>query len=143
MILKLISGNCVGLVVQTGSRTLFGRISGLIALSIVDSDKSKNAFVNNKELKLFTRVIALVAVFFGLLFDAISYFYFNYAWPDCLLISISTIISNLPLTLLVTKSTNIHLAARKLAKEKCLLKICSQSKLWAQGRSYFLTKLEP
>ena len=91
----LLTGTCVGIVVQTGDRTVMGRIANLASgLEMGDTPIAK-------EIAHFIHIITGVAVFLGVSFFIIA-FILGYYWLDAVIFLIGIIVANVPEGLLAT-----------------------------------------
>uniref|UniRef100_A0AC35F676 Sodium potassium adenosine triphosphatase n=1 Tax=Panagrolaimus sp. PS1159 TaxID=55785 RepID=A0AC35F676_9BILA len=104
-----------GVVVNTGDRTVVGRIAGLA--SDLDSGKTPIA----KEIEHFIHIITGVAVFLGVSFFIIA-FCLGYDWLTAVVFLIGIIIANVPEGLLATVTVCLTLTAKRMASKNCLVK---------------------
>ena len=88
-------GTCSGIVVQTGDRTVMGRIANLA--SGLEMGETPIA----KEIAHFIHIITGVAVFLGVSFFIIA-FILGYYWLDAVIFLIGIIVANVPEGLLAT-----------------------------------------
>ena len=96
------AGTCRGIVVQTGDRTVMGRIANLA--SGLEMGETPIA----REIAHFIHIITGVAVFLGVTFFIIA-FILGYYWLDAVIFLIGIIVANVPEGLLatVTVSTDV------------------------------------
>ncbi|XP_062373486.1 sodium/potassium-transporting ATPase subunit alpha-1-like isoform X2 [Sardina pilchardus] len=114
------STNCVegtarGIVINTGDRTVMGRIATLA--SGIEIGRTPISI----EIEHFIHIITGVAVFLGVLSFIISLI-LGYSWLEAIIILIGIIIANVPEGLLVTITVALTLTAKRLAKKNCLVK---------------------
>jgi len=118
--LAFFSTNCVegtarGFVVNTGDRTVMGRIAGLAAgLETGDTPIAR-------EIAHFIHLITGVAVFLGVSFFIIA-FILGYHWLDAVIFLIGIIVANVPEGLLATVTVCLTLTAKRMASKNCLVK---------------------
>ena len=110
-----LEGTAMGVVVQTGDRTVVGRIANLA--SGVESGPTPIA----KEIAHFIHLITGVAVFLGVTFFIIA-ISIGYDWLDCVLFLISIIVANVPEGLLATVTVCLTLTAKHMAAKHCLVR---------------------
>ncbi len=114
------STNCVegsgrGIVVNTGDRTVMGRIANLASgLEMGDTPIAK-------EIAHFIHLITGVAVFLGVSFFIIA-FVLGYHWLDAVIFLIGIIVANVPEGLLATVTVCLTLTAKRMANKNCLVK---------------------
>ncbi|KAJ6224317.1 hypothetical protein RDWZM_002862 [Blomia tropicalis] len=114
------STNCVegtgrGIVINTGDRTVMGRIANLASgLEMGDTPIAK-------EIAHFIHIITGVAVFLGVSFFIIA-FILGYHWLDAVIFLIGIIVANVPEGLLATVTVCLTLTAKRMAKKNCLVK---------------------
>ncbi|XP_075678682.1 sodium/potassium-transporting ATPase subunit alpha-B-like isoform X2 [Dermatophagoides pteronyssinus] len=114
------STNCVegtgkGIVINTGDRTVMGRIANLASgLEMGDTPIAK-------EITHFIHIITGVAVFLGVSFFFIA-FILGYHWLDAVIFLIGIIVANVPEGLLATVTVCLTLTAKRMAKKNCLVK---------------------
>ena len=118
--LAFFSSNCVegaatGVVINTGDRTIMGRIANLA--SGLEINKTPIA----REISHFIHIITGVAVFLGVTFFIIA-FILGYHWLDAIVFLISIIVANVPEGLLATVTVCLTLTAKRMAKKNCLVK---------------------
>ncbi|XP_066562645.1 sodium/potassium-transporting ATPase subunit alpha-1 [Amia ocellicauda] len=114
------STNCVegtarGIVINTGDRTVIGRIATLVSgLQVRQTPISI-------EIDHFIRIISAVAVFLGLTFFVLS-LVLGYTWLDAVIFLIGIIVANVPEGLLATVTVCLTLTAKRMARKNCLVK---------------------
>ncbi|XP_054722785.1 sodium/potassium-transporting ATPase subunit alpha-like [Uloborus diversus] len=118
--LAFFSTNCVegtarGIVVNTGDRTVMGRIANLA--SGLEMGETPIA----REIEHFIHLITGVAVFLGLAFFIIA-FILGYYWLDAVIFLIGIIVANVPEGLLATVTVCLTLTAKRMASKNCLVK---------------------
>ncbi|THD24828.1 Sodium/potassium-transporting ATPase subunit alpha-B [Fasciola hepatica] len=110
-----VDGNCRGIVVSTGDRTVMGRIANLASgLQIGQTPISK-------EISHFIHLITSVAVFLGISFFVIA-ISLGYHWLDAVIFLIGIIVANVPEGLLATVTVCLTLTAKRMASKNCLVK---------------------
>uniref|UniRef100_A0A8C1IZS6 Sodium/potassium-transporting ATPase subunit alpha n=1 Tax=Cyprinus carpio TaxID=7962 RepID=A0A8C1IZS6_CYPCA len=114
------STNCVegtarGIVINTGDRTVMGRIATLA--SSLDCGQTPIA----KEIEHFIHIITGVAVFLGVSFFILSLI-LGYGWLEAVIFLIGIIVANVPEGLLATVTVCLTLTAKRMAKKNCLVK---------------------
>uniref|UniRef100_A0A8C2L7W2 Sodium/potassium-transporting ATPase subunit alpha n=1 Tax=Cyprinus carpio TaxID=7962 RepID=A0A8C2L7W2_CYPCA len=114
------STNCVegtarGIVINTGDRTVMGRIATLA--SSLDCGQTPIA----KEIEHFIHIITGVAVFLGVSFFVLSLI-LGYGWLEAVIFLIGIIVANVPEGLLATVTVCLTLTAKRMAKKNCLVK---------------------
>ncbi|XP_072049394.1 sodium/potassium-transporting ATPase subunit alpha-3-like [Amphiura filiformis] len=110
-----VEGTCHGVVIQTGDRTVMGRIAGLaIGLAVGDTPIAI-------EIEHFIHIISAVAVFLGVSFFCLS-FPLGYNWLEAVIFLIGIIVANVPEGLLATVTVCLTLTAKRMAKKNCLVK---------------------
>ncbi|OTF77675.1 hypothetical protein BLA29_002373 [Euroglyphus maynei] len=118
--LAFFSTNCVegtaqGIVINTGDRTIMGRIANLASgLEMGDTPIAK-------EIEHFIHIITGVAVFLGITFFLIA-FVLGYHWLDAVIFLIGIIVANVPEGLLATVTVCLTLTAKRMAGKNCLVK---------------------
>ncbi|GFR07814.1 hypothetical protein TNCT_711131 [Trichonephila clavata] len=114
------STNCVegtgkGIVINTGDRTVMGRIANLASgLEMGDTPIAR-------EIEHFIHIITGVAVFLGVAFFIIA-FILGYYWLDAVIFLIGIIVANVPEGLLATVTVCLTLTAKRMASKNCLVK---------------------
>uniref|UniRef100_A0A671PBH2 Sodium/potassium-transporting ATPase subunit alpha n=1 Tax=Sinocyclocheilus anshuiensis TaxID=1608454 RepID=A0A671PBH2_9TELE len=114
------STNCVdgtarGIVINTGDRTVMGRIATLA--SSLEGGQTPIA----KEIEHFIHIITGVAVFLGLTFLILSLI-LGYTWLEGVIFLIGIIVANVPEGLPATVTVCLTLTAKRMAKKNCLVK---------------------
>nr|AAH54591.1 Atp1a1a.3 protein [Danio rerio] len=114
------STNCVdgaarGVVVNTGDRTVMGRIASLA--SSLEGGQTPIA----REIEHFIHIITGVAVFLGLTFLILSLI-LGYNWLEGVIFLIGIIVANVPEGLPATVTVCLTLTAKRMAKKNCLVK---------------------
>ncbi|ESO10963.1 hypothetical protein HELRODRAFT_156333 [Helobdella robusta] len=110
-----VEGTARGIVVNTGDRTVIGRIANLA--SGIEMSETPIA----KEIAHFIHLITGVAVFLGVVFFIIA-FILGYNWLDAVIFLIGIIVANVPEGLLATVTVCLTLTAKRMAKKNCLVK---------------------
>ncbi|KAF3857441.1 hypothetical protein F7725_009300, partial [Dissostichus mawsoni] len=110
-----VEGTCRGVVINTGDRTVMGRIACLA--SSLDGGKTPIA----KEIEHFIHIITGVAVFLGVSFFVLSLI-LGYGWLEAVIFLIGIIVANVPEGLLATVTVCLTLTAKRMAKKNCLVK---------------------
>ncbi|XP_076331597.1 sodium/potassium-transporting ATPase subunit alpha-like isoform X2 [Tachypleus tridentatus] len=114
------STNCVegtgtGVVINTGDRTVMGRIANLASgLEMGDTPIAR-------EIAHFIHIITGVAVFLGIAFFFVA-FILGYHWLDAVIFLIGIIVANVPEGLLATVTVCLTLTAKRMAAKNCLVK---------------------
>ncbi|CAL1298041.1 unnamed protein product [Larinioides sclopetarius] len=110
-----VEGTCRGIVINTGDRTVMGRIANLASgLEMGDTPIAR-------EIAHFIHLITGVAVFLGLAFF-ITAFILGYHWLDAVIFLIGIIVANVPEGLLATVTVCLTLTAKRMALKNCLVK---------------------
>jgi sodium/potassium-transporting ATPase subunit alpha len=110
-----VEGTARGVVVNTGDRTVMGRIAHLASgLETGDTPIAK-------EIAHFIHIITGVAVFLGVTFFIIS-FILGYHWLKAVIFLIGIIVANVPEGLLATVTVCLTLTAKRMASKNCLVK---------------------
>ncbi|XP_028837894.1 sodium/potassium-transporting ATPase subunit alpha-1-like [Denticeps clupeoides] len=114
------STNCVegtarGIVINTGDRTVMGRIATLA--SSLEGGQTPIAI----EIEHFIAIITGVAVFLGVSFFVLSLI-LGYGWLEAVIFLIGIIVANVPEGLLATVTVCLTLTAKRMAKKNCLVK---------------------
>ncbi|XP_019852322.1 PREDICTED: sodium/potassium-transporting ATPase subunit alpha-1-like isoform X2 [Amphimedon queenslandica] len=110
-----VEGTCTGIVVNTGDRTVMGRIATLT--STIKQEKTPIAI----ELHHFIMIITSVAIVLGVTFFAIC-FILGYEWIDAVLFLIAIIVANVPEGLLATVTVCLTLTAQRMKIKNCLVR---------------------
>ena len=118
--LAFFSTNCVegtakGVVINTGDRTIMGRIANLA--SGLEMGETPIA----REINHFIHLITGVAVFLGVTFFIVA-FALGYHWLDAVIFLIGIIVANVPEGLLATVTVCLTLTAKRMASKNCLVK---------------------
>ncbi|XP_078100168.1 sodium/potassium-transporting ATPase subunit alpha-1-like [Sander vitreus] len=118
--LAFYSTNCVegtarGVVINTGNRTVMGRIACLV--SSLEVGQTPIAI----EIDHFINIITAVACTLGAAFCILSMF-LGYTWLEAIIFLISIIVANVPEGLLPTVTVCLTLTAKRMAKKNCLVK---------------------
>ncbi|XP_067849038.1 sodium/potassium-transporting ATPase subunit alpha [Heptranchias perlo] len=114
------STNCVegtarGIVINTGDRTVMGRIATLA--SGLEVGRTPIAI----EIEHFIHIITGVAVFLGVTFFILSLI-LGYSWLEAVIFLIGIIVANVPEGLLATVTVCLTLTAKRMARKNCLVK---------------------
>uniref|UniRef100_A0A672SI34 Sodium/potassium-transporting ATPase subunit alpha n=1 Tax=Sinocyclocheilus grahami TaxID=75366 RepID=A0A672SI34_SINGR len=114
------STNCVegtarGIVINTGDRTVMGRIATLA--SGLEVGRTPISI----EIEHFIHIITGVAVFLGVSFFILSLI-LGYSWLEAVIFLIGIIVANVPEGLLATVTVCLTLTAKRMAKKNCLVK---------------------
>uniref|UniRef100_A0A8V5HDF5 Sodium/potassium-transporting ATPase subunit alpha n=1 Tax=Melopsittacus undulatus TaxID=13146 RepID=A0A8V5HDF5_MELUD len=110
-----VEGTATGIVINTGDRTIIGRIASLT--SGVGNEKTPIAI----EIEHFVYLVAGVAISIGVLFFIISVS-MRYKILDSIIFLIGIIVANVPEGLLATVTVSLSLTAKRMAKKNCLVK---------------------
>lgn len=110
-----VEGTARGIVINTGDRTVMGRIANLA--SGLDTGETPIA----KEIAHFIHLITGVAVFLGVSFFILA-FILGYHWLDAVIFLIGIIVANVPEGLLATVTVCLTLTAKRMAAKNCLVK---------------------
>jgi len=110
-----VEGNAKGVVINTGDRTVMGRIAHLA--SDLDSGKTPIA----KEIEHFIHLITGVAVVLGVTFF-ITALVLGYHWLTAVVFLIGIIVANVPEGLIATVTVCLTLTAKRMAAKNCLVK---------------------
>jgi sodium/potassium-transporting ATPase subunit alpha len=110
-----VEGTATGLVIQTGDRTVMGRIANLA--SGLEMGETPIA----REIAHFIHLITGVAVFLGVSFFIIA-FILGYNWLEAVIFLIGIIVANVPEGLLATVTVCLTLTAKRMASKNCLVK---------------------
>lgn len=110
-----VEGTATGIVVNTGDRTIMGRIANLASgLEVGETPIAK-------EISHFIHIITGVAVFLGVSFLIIA-LCIGYGVVDAVIFLIGIIVANVPEGLLATVTVCLTLTAKRMAKKNCLVK---------------------
>ncbi|XP_053125643.1 potassium-transporting ATPase alpha chain 2 isoform X2 [Hemicordylus capensis] len=110
-----VEGAATGMVINTGDRTIIGRIASLA--SGVGNEKTPIAL----EIEHFVHIVAGVAIFIGVLFFIIAVS-MKYNVLKAIIFLIGIIVANVPEGLLATVTVALSLTAKRMAKKNCLVK---------------------
>ncbi|CAN2388096.1 potassium:proton exchanging ATPase activity [Pristimantis euphronides] len=110
-----LEGTAKGFVINTGDRTIIGRIASLT--SGVGNEKTPIAV----EIEHFVHIVAGVAVSVGVLFFIIA-MCMGYTVLNSIIFLIGIIVANVPEGLLATVTVTLSLTAKRMAKKNCLVK---------------------
>lgn len=110
-----VEGTAQGIVINTGDRTVMGRIANLA--SGLEMGETPIA----REIAHFIHLITGVAVFLGVSFFIIA-FILGYDWLDAVIFLIGIIVANVPEGLLATVTVCLTLTAKRMASKNCLVK---------------------
>uniref|UniRef100_A0A914Y7B9 Na(+)/K(+)-exchanging ATPase n=1 Tax=Panagrolaimus superbus TaxID=310955 RepID=A0A914Y7B9_9BILA len=110
-----VEGTAKGVVVNTGDRTVMGRIAHLA--SDIESGMTPIA----REIEHFIHLITGVAVFLGVSFFIIA-FILGYHWLTAVVFLIGIIVANVPEGLIATVTVCLTLTAKRMASKNCLVK---------------------
>ncbi|CAD5120356.1 DgyrCDS8929 [Dimorphilus gyrociliatus] len=110
-----VEGTAQGVIVQTGDKTVMGRIANLA--SGLEMGETPIA----KEITHFIHIITAVAVFLGISFFVIA-FILGYDWLEAVIFLIGIIVANVPEGLLATVTVCLTLTAKRMASKNCLVK---------------------
>ena len=108
-------GNGLGVVINTGDRTVIGQIANL-AQSAQASETPLST-----EIDRFVKIISTIAISLGILFFALGFIY-GYGVVTNLIYGIGIIVANVPEGLLATVTVSLALTAKRMAKKKVLVK---------------------
>jgi len=110
-----VEGTALGMVINTGDRTVMGRIANLA--SGLEMGETPIA----REIAHFIHLITAVAVFLGVSFFIIA-FILGYNWLEAVIFLIGIIVANVPEGLLATVTVCLTLTAKRMASKNCLVK---------------------
>ncbi|XP_067308713.1 sodium/potassium-transporting ATPase subunit alpha-2 [Pseudorasbora parva] len=118
--ISFFSTNCVegtahGIVINTGDRTVMGRIATLASGLEVGQTPI------NREIEHFIQIITGVAIFLGVSFFILSLI-LGYTWLEAVIFLIGIIVANVPEGLLATVTVCLTLTAKRMARKNCLVK---------------------
>ena len=108
-------GSGVGVVINTGDRTVIGQIANL-AQSAQTSETPLST-----EIDRFITIISAVAIFLGVSFFILGFIY-GYDMITNLVFAIGIIVANVPEGLLATVTVSLALTAKRMAGKKVLVK---------------------
>ncbi|MEQ2303496.1 Sodium/potassium-transporting ATPase subunit alpha-1 [Ameca splendens] len=110
-----VEGTAIGIVINTGDRTIMGRIATLA--SSLKVGKTPIAI----EIDHFIHIITAVAIFLGVTFFILSMI-LGYTWLEAVIFLIGIIVANVPEGLLATVTVCLTLTAKRMARKNCLVK---------------------
>ncbi|KAG7315662.1 hypothetical protein KOW79_020528 [Hemibagrus wyckioides] len=110
-----VEGSATGIVINTGDRTVMGRIA--ILASSLEVGQTPIAI----EIEHFIHIITGVAFFLGGTFSILSMI-LGYTWLEAVIFLIGLIVANVPEGLLATVTVCLTLTAKRMAKKNCLVK---------------------
>eukprot|EP00730_Choanoeca_flexa_P001989 TRINITY_DN10871_c0_g1_i1.p1 TRINITY_DN10871_c0_g1~~TRINITY_DN10871_c0_g1_i1.p1 ORF type:complete len:1130 (+),score=306.97 TRINITY_DN10871_c0_g1_i1:51-3440(+) len=110
-----VKGTGIGLVVNTGDRTVIGKIKSLVETT----DNLQTPI--NREIEHFIHLITAVAMVLGVTFFILS-LVIGYNWLDAVIFLIGIIVANVPEGLLATVTVSLTLTALRMAKKNVLVK---------------------
>ncbi|XP_036600929.1 potassium-transporting ATPase alpha chain 2-like [Trichosurus vulpecula] len=110
-----LEGTATGMVINTGDRTIIGRIASLA--SSVGHEKTPIAI----EIEHFVHIVAGVAVSIGIVFFIIA-ICMKYRVLDAVIFLIGIILANVPEGLVAAVTVSLSLTAKRMAKKNCLVK---------------------
>ncbi|XP_051842588.1 potassium-transporting ATPase alpha chain 2-like [Antechinus flavipes] len=110
-----LEGTATGMVINTGDRTVIGRIASLA--SSVGLEKTPIAI----EIEHFVHIVAGVAVSIGIVFFIIA-ICMKYRVLDAVIFLIGIILANVPEGLVAAVTVSLSLTAKRMAKKNCLVK---------------------
>ncbi|XP_020824449.1 LOW QUALITY PROTEIN: potassium-transporting ATPase alpha chain 2-like [Phascolarctos cinereus] len=110
-----LEGTATGMVINTGDRTVIGRIA-LLASSL-GHEKTPIAI----EIEHFVHIVAGVAVSIGIVFFIIA-ICMQYRVLDAVIFLIGIILANVPEGLVAAVTVSLSLTAKRMAKKNCLVK---------------------
>lgn len=108
-------GNGLGVVINTGDRTVIGQIANLAQLAQASETPLST------EINRFIKIISIVAIILGVSFFILGVIY-GYAIIQNLVFAIGIIVANVPEGLLATVTVSLTLTAKRMAKKKVLVK---------------------
>ncbi|XP_040182315.1 potassium-transporting ATPase alpha chain 2 isoform X2 [Rana temporaria] len=110
-----LEGTAKGMVINTGDRTIIGRIASLA--SGVGNEKTPIAV----EIEHFVHIVAGFAVSIGVIFFIIA-MSMGYSILNSIIFLTGIIVANVPEGLLATVTVTLSLTAKRMAKKNCLVK---------------------
>uniref|UniRef100_A0A8C2T7H4 Potassium-transporting ATPase alpha chain 1-like n=1 Tax=Coturnix japonica TaxID=93934 RepID=A0A8C2T7H4_COTJA len=110
-----IEGTATGLVINTGDRTIIGRIASLA--SGVENEKTPIAI----EIEHFVDIIAGLAIFFGATFFVVA-MVIGYPFLRAMVFFMAIVVAYVPEGLLATVTVCLSLTAKRLARKNCVVK---------------------
>ena len=118
--LTIFPGTARGIVINTGDRTVMGRIACLA--SSLDFGKTPIA----KEIEHFIHIITGVAVFLGVSFFVLSLI-LGYGWLEAVIFLIGIIVANVPEGLLATVTVSKSVSVVEIKHDMTLQSLRAQS----------------
>lgn len=110
-----VEGTCRGVVIQTGDKTVMGRIANLASgLEVGETPIAR-------EIAHFIHIITGVAIFLGVSFFIIG-LVLGYEFIEAVIFLIGIIVANVPEGLLATVTVCLTLTAKRMASKNCLVK---------------------
>uniref|UniRef100_A0A8B9NZ97 Sodium/potassium-transporting ATPase subunit alpha n=1 Tax=Apteryx owenii TaxID=8824 RepID=A0A8B9NZ97_APTOW len=110
-----LEGTATGLVINTGDRTIIGRIASLA--SGVENEKTPIAI----EIEHFVDIIAGLAIFFGGTFFVVA-MVIGYPFLRAMVFFMAIVVAYVPEGLLATVTVCLSLTAKRLARKNCVVK---------------------
>ncbi|KAK2512112.1 hypothetical protein Q9966_016468 [Columba livia] len=110
-----LEGTATGLVINTGDRTIIGRIASLA--SGVENEKTPIAI----EIEHFVDIIAGLAIFFGATFFVVA-MVIGYPFLRAMVFFMAIVVAYVPEGLLATVTVCLSLTAKRLARKNCVVK---------------------
>ncbi|KFM09497.1 Potassium-transporting ATPase alpha chain 1, partial [Aptenodytes forsteri] len=110
-----LEGTAMGLVINTGDRTIIGRIASLA--SGVENEKTPIAI----EIEHFVDIIAGLAIFFGATFFVVA-MVIGYTFLRAMVFFMAIVVAYVPEGLLATVTVCLSLTAKRLARKNCVVK---------------------
>eukprot|EP00127_Corallochytrium_limacisporum_P001578 Clim_evm31s66 gene=Clim_evmTU31s66 len=110
-----VEGTARGIVVNTGDRTVIGRIAGLVAAT--ENVKTPIA----REVEHFIHLISAIAATLGITFFILA-LVIGYEWIDAVIFLISILVAVVPEGLLATLTVALTLTANRMAEKNVLVK---------------------
>ena len=108
-------GQGIGVVINTGDRTVIGQIANLAQLAQASETPLST------EISRFIKIISIVAIILGVTFFILGIIY-GYDIIQNLVFAIGIIVANVPEGLLATVTVSLTLTAKRMAKKKVLVK---------------------
>ncbi|XP_006037826.1 potassium-transporting ATPase alpha chain 1 [Alligator sinensis] len=110
-----LEGTATGIVINTGDRTIIGRIASLA--SGVENEKTPIAI----EIEHFVDIIAGLAIFFGATFFVVA-MVIGYPFLRAMVFFMAIVVAYVPEGLLATVTVCLSLTAKRLARKNCVVK---------------------
>uniref|UniRef100_A0A8C5FDB4 Sodium/potassium-transporting ATPase subunit alpha n=1 Tax=Gadus morhua TaxID=8049 RepID=A0A8C5FDB4_GADMO len=110
-----LEGVANGIVINTGDRTIIGRIASLA--SGVGNEKTPIAI----EIEHFVDIIASLAIAFGFTFFVVAMF-IGYEFLEAMIFFMAIVVAYVPEGLLATVTVCLSLTAKRLARKNCVVK---------------------